>query len=88
MITIVKFSATWCQPCKQYNPILYKVVEDRDDVELIEVDIEEDPDKAVAYGVQGVPYTVLQRGDEILGGFKGATTKGKLNQIIDSFKED
>lgn len=84
----MKFSTEWCAPCKQYDPILDKVEASRDDVEVVRIDIEEDPDIAAAFEVQAVPYTVLKRGEEILGGFNGPVTAGKLNAMIDSFKEN
>lgn len=87
MIEIMKFGAKWCQPCKRYDPILDEVVGDRDDVFLTKVDIEEDPALASKYQVMSVPFTVFRRGDEVLGGFKGATTAAKLNGLIDGFKE-
>lgn len=86
MITVMKFSAEWCAPCTAYDPILTKVDEERDDIDLVRVDIETDPDTAAQFDVQSVPYTVFLRGDEILGGFKGPTSKGKLHKIIDGFK--
>lgn len=88
MITLMKFSAEWCAPCKAYDPILTSLEESREDVEVVRIDIEESPDLASQFDVQSVPYTVFKKGDEILGGFTGPATKGKLNKMIDTFNEE
>ena len=87
MLNIKKFSATWCVPCKRYDPIITKVVESRDDVTLEKIDIEEFPDLASKYGVKGVPFTVLEDDEgTVLGGFSGAVTEANLRKIIDRYR--
>lgn len=86
-LTLLKFSAEWCQPCKKYNPILEKVVDSRDDVILEQVDIDNDPDRAAKYGVKGVPFTVLQdSAGTPLGAFSGAASAKEVNAFIDTIK--
>ena len=86
MITLMKFSAEWCQPCKRYAPIVQQVVGSRPEVRLEEIDIDKSPQLAAKFGVQSVPFTVL-RDEEgtILGGFQGAVAGSKLHQILDTF---
>lgn len=86
MIEILKFGADWCQPCKAYDPILTSVAETRKDVvTLTKVDIEEDPKLAAQYQVQSIPFTVFLKEGKVLGGLRGAVTKGNLNKVIDSY---
>ena len=86
MLEVIKFSATWCRPCKVYDPIITSVVDSLEGVSLTRVDIEENPTLAAQFSVQSVPYTVFKSGDTVLGGFAGATTKDKLHKIITSFQ--
>lgn len=57
MKQLLKFSATWCGPCKSLANN-FKYVE-LGDVELVNIDIEEQSDKAREYGIRGVPTMVL-----------------------------
>jgi thioredoxin 1 len=57
MKQLIKFSASWCQPCKSLAGN-FKYV-DLKDVELKNVDIEEESDLANEYGIRGVPTMVL-----------------------------
>jgi len=53
---ILKFSASWCQPCK----MLAKTIEGMEvPYEITEIDIDEQPEKAGKYQVRGVPTMVL-----------------------------
>ena len=57
MKQLLKFSASWCQPCKQLSGVFKHV--DLKEVELKEIDIEEDSELATQYGIRGVPTMVL-----------------------------
>jgi thioredoxin 1 len=57
MKQLLKFSATWCGPCKSLANNFKHV--NLGDVELINIDIEEESAKTISYGVRGVPTMVL-----------------------------
>ena len=57
MKQLLKFSATWCGPCKMLAGSLESA--DLGDVELVEIDIDENIEKALEYKVRGVPTLVL-----------------------------
>ena len=89
MIVIKKFGASWCGPCKRYNPILDRVSKERDDIAVIHIDVDEDKELASKYGVRGVPFTVLEREDGTpIVGFQGAQTYTELNKIIEIYKNE
>ena len=62
MKQLLKFSASWCQPCKSLAGN-FKYV-DLKDVELKEVDIEENSELANQYGIRSVPTMVLLEDDK------------------------
>lgn len=57
MKQLLKFSATWCGPCKMLSTSIQQA--DLGDVELVEIDIDEQFDKATEYNIRGVPTLVL-----------------------------
>jgi thioredoxin 1 len=64
MKEVLKFSATWCQPCKSLAGNFKHV--DLKDVQLKEIDIEENSELANQYSIRGVPTMVLlEDGKEI-----------------------
>ncbi|MDL2292116.1 thioredoxin [Acholeplasma sp. OttesenSCG-928-E16] len=63
---LLKFYATWCGPCKMISPIIDEINQERSDIELISIDIDEYRDIAVDFGVRGVPtIVILDNGKEV-----------------------
>lgn len=54
---VLKFYADWCGPCK----MLSKMMENMDDlgVEVVNVDVDNDQEVAIRYGIRGVPTMVV-----------------------------
>lgn len=52
---VLKFSASWCSPCK----MLSKTLEGYEGVEIQEIDIDANQEVAIRYGIRGVPTLVL-----------------------------
>lgn len=66
MTELLKFKAEWCGPCKAVTPILDQVVAANENVRLIEVDVDKQPELAQQYRVKGLPTVVaLQDGVEV-----------------------
>lgn len=54
---ILKFSAEWCGPCKMLANVLEKYYDG--DVQIENIDIDENQEVAIRYGIRGVPTVVL-----------------------------
>jgi putative thioredoxin len=78
---LVDFYATWCGPCKMLAPMLDKLVQEYD-VILTKVDIDENPDLAKTYGVQGVPDVRIAIAGELKEGFVGVLSEAQLRQLL------
>ena len=80
MKQLLKFSASWCQPCKSLAGN-FKYV-DMKDVELKEVDIDENLDMAKQYGVRGVPTMVLLEDGVEVKRTSGVLMADKIEEFI------
>ena len=80
MKQLVKFSASWCQPCKALAGN-FKYV-DMKDVELKEVDIDENLDMAKEYRVRGVPTMVLLEDGKEVKRTSGVLMADKIEEFI------
>ncbi len=78
---LVDFFAQWCGPCQMLKPMLEKLVKEYDFV-LAKVDIDQNPDLANAYGVEGVPDVRIVRDGEVQPGFVGVLPEPKLRELM------
>ena len=80
MKQLLKFSASWCQPCKQLSGV-FKYV-DLKDVELKEADIEEQSELAQQYGIRSVPTMVLLEDGKEVGRKSGVLMADQIEEFI------
>ncbi len=81
----IRFTAKWCQPCKNYEQQWQTVAESRDDWEFIVIDVDSDPEKAAKYSIKNIPCTVFEDSDEIIFRETGIINSNELNNKLDSF---
>ncbi len=56
---VVDFWAEWCGPCKMIAPSLEEISEENDKVDIVKVNIDENPDLAAQFGVRSIPTLML-----------------------------
>lgn len=79
---VLKFSATWCNPCKAYEPIFEQVSKENPDIEFKEIDIEQNEDLAEEYNIMSVPTTIVLLNEVPVKRLSGALTKKQLEDLI------
>jgi thioredoxin 1 len=83
---VVDLWAEWCGPCKQITPILEEIAaEYADDLLVTKVNVDENPDIAVRFGVQSIPTLLVIDGGELQKKIVGAKGKGALLEELDEF---
>ena len=83
-LVLVDFTASWCGPCKQIAPLIDAIAEEyAGRVIVSKIDVDENPQLKVRFGVRGVPTLLLYRnGHEILR--TDARTKTRLAAVLDA----
>jgi thioredoxin 1 len=80
---LVDFWAEWCGPCHAVSPILDKIAAERgDELKLVKVNIDEEQDLAMRYGVQSIPTMILFKDGEPAAAAIGAQPKGALERAL------
>ena len=83
MKDLLHFTASWCQPCKSMEPLIEKLVSENPDISYNKIDLSDEFDEAVEYGVRGVPtFIALKDGVEIKR-HTGVATNEKLLSLFD-----
>jgi thioredoxin len=82
-INIVDFSATWCPPCQQLKPVLYKIAEEKSSkVKLKVIDVDQHQQLAAQHGVSGIPDVRFFVNGKQVDKFSGAAPKEHIEQMI------
>lgn len=80
---LVDFYATWCGPCKTMQPILEDVSRQLgDQVKVIKVDVDKNPDAANKYQVRGVPTLILFKKGQSLWRQSGVVPAHQLVNVV------
>lgn len=84
-VTVLDFWAPWCGPCRMLGPIIDELNEDNigKDVTIAKVNVEENQELAVKYGVRGIPTVIIFKDGEEQTRKVGVASKSEFQTIID-----
>jgi thioredoxin 1 len=87
MVTVKKFSAVWCGPCRALTPVMNEIKGNYSNVKFEEYDIDEYSDITEEYGVRSVPTVIIVKDGIEVNRFTGLSSKmAYVNAINESLK--
>lgn len=84
-IVFVDFFATWCGPCQMMEPIIEELSEDfekNEKVEIVQVDIDQNPELSAKYSVMSIPTLILFKDEKPVDTMIGARSKDVIAESI------
>ncbi|HUT57005.1 MAG TPA: thioredoxin family protein, partial [Phycisphaerae bacterium] len=87
-VTMVEFGAEWCPPCKQMKPVIKQIKDERKDVNIITIDVDQNRPLSMRYGVQNLPTQIYfdVKGEEVFR-HEGSTPKKMILDKLDEIKK-
>ena len=85
-LAVVDFWATWCGPCMMLSPVMEELDGEMTDVKFCKVNVDDDRDLAMEYGVQSIPMLLFVKNGEIAGTSIGYADKETIRARIEAVK--
>ncbi len=79
---LVDFYADWCGPCKMLSPVLEKISNENQDVEIVKINVDESSNLAQEYGVINIPTMVILKNSEVSHVQVGVLPEGEILNLL------
>ena len=80
---LVDFWASWCGPCRMVSPIVDEIAQERPDVKVVKVNVDQEQELALQFGVMSIPTLVVMKDGKVVNQAVGVRPK---EQILDLLK--
>ncbi|MDO4459167.1 MAG: thioredoxin [Clostridia bacterium] len=79
---LVDFWAVWCGPCKMVSPIIDEIAEEEDSIVVGKINVDEQPDLAMEFGVMSIPTLLVFEGGQVVNKAVGARGKDDILDLL------
>lgn len=80
---LVDFWAPWCGPCRLVGPVLEEIADGREDIEIVKLNVDDNPQVAGSFNVMSIPTMLIFKEGEVAHQIVGAMPKAHLEREID-----
>lgn len=79
---LLDFYADWCGPCRMVGPIVSEIAEERSDVKVGKINVDEQPELAAQFKVMNIPMLVVIKNGKIANQIVGYKPKAQIESIL------
>lgn len=80
---LLDFWASWCGPCKMIAPIIEEIAEDREDILVGKINVDEEGSLAAQFGIVSIPTLALMKNGTLVGTMVGYSPKEKVLEFLE-----
>ncbi len=81
---LLDFYADWCGPCRMVSPLVDEIAEERDDVVVGKINVDEQQELAMEFGVASIPTLVVMKNGAVVSQSAGARPKAQILAMLDA----
>ena len=79
---LLDFWATWCGPCRMVAPILEQIAAERDDVLIGKIDVDQEMELAMQFGIVSIPTLIVMKNGEVANKAVGYMPKASIEALL------
>ena len=79
---LLDFWAPWCGPCRMVGPIVDEIAQERADIKVGKVNVDEQPELASQFSVMSIPTLVVMKDGKVVNQTVGARPKGQILALL------
>lgn len=79
---LIDFWASWCGPCRMVSPIIDEIGEERSDIKVCKINVDEQGELAARFGVMSIPTLVVMEDGEVKNSSVGALPKAQILSML------
>ena len=79
---LVDFWASWCGPCRMVAPILDQIAQERQDIKVCKINVDEQPELAAAFNIMSIPTLMVVKEGKVTNKAMGARPKEQILAML------
>ena len=79
---LLDFWAPWCGPCRQVVPLVEQIAQERPDIKVGKINVDENPELVIQFGIMSIPTLVVMEKGRIINQAKGARPKKAILNML------
>ena len=80
---LMDFWAPWCGPCRQVVPLVEQIAEERADIKVVKVNVDEEQELATQFQIMSIPTLMVVKNGKITNRVMGARPKEQILAMLD-----
>ena len=79
---LIDFWAPWCGPCRMVGPLVDEIAEERYDIKVGKINVDEEPELAAQFQIMSIPTLMVFKDGEVVSKTMGARPKAQIDALI------
>ena len=80
---LIDFYADWCGPCRMVSPIVDEIAEERADILVGKINVDDSPELAIQFGIVSIPTLIVMEKGDIVNKMVGARPKSEILSALE-----